>query len=96
MSFYYTPVTLPTYPLACNTRVHLATCHLVRKIGIMTITHKRSSITMYAGRSLLVAALATLLFSGCETWSKYFGSDSKPPLRAIDRRVDLNRFMGNN
>jgi hypothetical protein len=48
---------------------------------------------MYAGRSLLVAALATL-FSGCETWSKYFGSDSKPPLPAIDRRVDLNRFMG--
>jgi len=57
------------------------------------ITNKRSSITMHAGRSLLFAALATL-FSGCETWSKYFGSDSKPPLRAIDRRVDLNRFMG--
>lgn len=45
------------------------------------------------GGSLFVAALATL-FSGCQSWSGTFGPPAKPPLRAIDRPVDLPRFMG--
>lgn len=40
---------------------------------------------------LLLAALATLI-AGCKSWSG--GSSEGEPLRAIDRKVDLGRFMG--
>ena len=51
----------------------------------------RVSFTKRASKAIGSMLLATLAMfcSGCQ-----FGSDSKPPLRAIDRRVDLNRFMG--
>lgn len=57
--------------------------------GPLTPTLRAGAI----GGSLFVAALATL-FSGCQSWSGYFGPPAKPPLRAIDRPVDLPRFMG--
>lgn len=31
---------------------------------------------------------------GCQSWTDSCGAEAKPPLRAIERPVDLKRFMG--
>jgi apolipoprotein D and lipocalin family protein len=31
---------------------------------------------------------------GCQSWTDSCGAEAKPPLRAIERPVDLQRFMG--
>lgn len=42
---------------------------------------------------LLITALAALV-AGCKSWSGDPGEGDREPLRAIDRKVDLERFMG--
>lgn len=42
---------------------------------------------------LLLVALAALL-AGCKSWTGGSSEGEREPLRAIDRKVDLGRFMG--
>ena len=43
-------------------------------------------------RNLMLLLL--LVLSGCQSWTDSCGAPPKPPLRAIERRIDLGRFMG--